>query len=193
MPSSPVSRRWCRRSRVSPRFGRCGAPHPICSTSTSATRRASAFSRDASGAAIPRRSTRRYGFRTCAALPRTPSGCRHRRWSICSIRYFDCQVPAIVENGGEVLKFMGDGLLAIFPISADQADADDVCGRALVAATRGPRTGDCAWPIGWHRWRRWHEFRIGASCRRGALWQYRQRQSAGFYLHRSCRKSGGAP
>ena len=49
-------------------------------------------------------------------------------------RYFDCQVPAIVENGGEVLKFMGDGLLAIFPISADQADARDVCGRALVAA-----------------------------------------------------------
>jgi adenylate cyclase len=49
-------------------------------------------------------------------------------------QYFDCQVPAIVENGGEVLKFMGDGLLAIFPISADQADAADVCGRALVAA-----------------------------------------------------------
>jgi adenylate cyclase len=49
-------------------------------------------------------------------------------------QYFDCQVPAIVENGGEVLKFMGDGLLAIFPISAGQADAADVCGRALVAA-----------------------------------------------------------
>ena len=30
-------------------------------------------------------------------------------------RYFDCQVPAIVEHGGEVLKYMGDGLLAIFP------------------------------------------------------------------------------
>src|SRR5471030_2431643 len=30
-------------------------------------------------------------------------------------RYFDCQVPAILDRGGEVLKFMGDGLLAIFP------------------------------------------------------------------------------
>ena len=29
-------------------------------------------------------------------------------------RYFDCQVPAIVEHGGEVLKYMGDGLLRSF-------------------------------------------------------------------------------
>jgi adenylate cyclase len=33
--------------------------------------------------------------------------------------YFDCQVPTILEHGGEVLKFMGDGLLAIFPITAE--------------------------------------------------------------------------
>jgi adenylate cyclase len=46
-------------------------------------------------------------------------------------RYFDCQVPAIAAEGGEVLKFMGDGLLAIFPILGD---AGDVCERALVAA-----------------------------------------------------------
>lgn len=30
---------------------------------------------------------------------------------------FDCQVPHIETNGGEVLKFMGDGMLAIFPIT----------------------------------------------------------------------------
>ena len=29
--------------------------------------------------------------------------------------YFGCQVPAVLDHGGEVLKFMGDGLLAIFP------------------------------------------------------------------------------
>ncbi len=47
-------------------------------------------------------------------------------------RYFDCQVPAILQHGGEVMKFMGDGLLAIFPI--DGADADEVCAGALAAA-----------------------------------------------------------
>lgn len=47
-------------------------------------------------------------------------------------RYFDCQVPAILEQGGEVLKFMGDGLLAIFPM--DGSEAGEVCARTLVAA-----------------------------------------------------------
>jgi adenylate cyclase len=49
-------------------------------------------------------------------------------------RYFDCQVPAILDQRAEVLKFMGDGLLAIFPIADDNSDADEVCGRTLAAA-----------------------------------------------------------
>jgi adenylate cyclase len=49
-------------------------------------------------------------------------------------RYFDCQVPAIADEGGEVLKFIGDGLLAIFPIG--DADPEEVCSRALAAARR---------------------------------------------------------
>ena len=36
-------------------------------------------------------------------------------------RYFDCQVPPILDHGGEVLKFMGDGLLAIFPLAGATA------------------------------------------------------------------------
>ena len=48
-------------------------------------------------------------------------------------RYFDCQVPAIMERGGEVLKFMGDGLLAIFPLRPAR-DVGLVCGDALAAA-----------------------------------------------------------
>jgi adenylate cyclase len=47
--------------------------------------------------------------------------------------YFGAQVPAITDNGGEVLKFMGDGLLAIFPVTAD-ADASAVCRHALAGA-----------------------------------------------------------
>jgi adenylate cyclase len=47
-------------------------------------------------------------------------------------RFFDCQVPAILEHGGEVLKFMGDGLLAIFRMG--DTDQAAVCARALSAA-----------------------------------------------------------
>lgn len=49
-------------------------------------------------------------------------------------RYFDCQVPAIRKQGGEILKFMGDGLLAVFPIARDGDNLGEVCSRALVAA-----------------------------------------------------------
>ncbi len=48
---------------------------------------------------------------------------------------FDCQVPAIERHGGEVLKFMGDGLLAIFPIEASGAAMARLCDAALDAAT----------------------------------------------------------
>lgn len=48
--------------------------------------------------------------------------------------YFDCQVPAILAQGGEVLKFMGDGLLAIFDIAGDEGRVEATCARALAAA-----------------------------------------------------------
>ena len=35
--------------------------------------------------------------------------------------YFDAISDPVMENGGEILKFMGDGLLAIFPLEAPQA------------------------------------------------------------------------
>jgi adenylate cyclase len=47
-------------------------------------------------------------------------------------RYFDCQVAAIRAHGGEVLKFMGDGLLAVFPVA--EQDIRQVCARVLEAA-----------------------------------------------------------
>ena len=45
--------------------------------------------------------------------------------------YADPQVSAIHARGGTVLKFIGDGILAIFPVGDDAAEA---CGRALAAA-----------------------------------------------------------
>jgi adenylate cyclase len=48
--------------------------------------------------------------------------------------YFDCQVPPILDHGGEVLKFMGDGLLAIFPLDKERNDLAAVCDAAFAAA-----------------------------------------------------------
>jgi adenylate cyclase len=49
-------------------------------------------------------------------------------------QYFDCQVSAIATHGGEVLKFMGDWLLAVFPIDEYIGDTTKVCTQALGAA-----------------------------------------------------------
>ncbi|WP_428647633.1 adenylate/guanylate cyclase domain-containing protein [Roseibium sp.] len=46
--------------------------------------------------------------------------------------FYDCLVPPIVARGGEVLKFMGDGLLAIFPITGE-TDERTACQLALDA------------------------------------------------------------
>src|SRR6201995_4748617 len=64
-------------------------------------------------------------------------------------RYFDCQVSSIREHGGEVLKFMGDGLLAVFPIAEADGNMQEVCGHALEAA-RESRTSvlDMQYAIG---------------------------------------------
>ena len=53
-------------------------------------------------------------------------------------RYFDCQVVPILEHGGEILKFMGDGLLAVFPVAEDGSDMPAVC-QAVLQAARASR------------------------------------------------------
>lgn len=64
-------------------------------------------------------------------------------------RYFDCQVTAIRGHGGEVLKFMGDGLLAVFPIDEYVGDAAHVCTRVLEAARESRASVEAlAFPVG---------------------------------------------
>lgn len=46
-------------------------------------------------------------------------------------RWFDSIGRAVTDNGGEILKFMGDGMLAVFPVLETP---EDTCARALVAA-----------------------------------------------------------
>lgn len=48
-------------------------------------------------------------------------------------RYFDCMAGAILEHGGEVLRFIGDAALAIFPTGEAPVEA---CRRAIRAARR---------------------------------------------------------
>jgi adenylate cyclase len=47
---------------------------------------------------------------------------------------FDAQARAIAKHGGEILKFIGDGLLAIFPVDAPDQAAQAAAG-ALAAAS----------------------------------------------------------
>ena len=63
--------------------------------------------------------------------------------------YFDCQVTAIKNHGGEVLKYMGDGLLAVFPIDEYVGDERQVCSRVLEAARESRASvADLQYPIG---------------------------------------------
>ena len=48
-------------------------------------------------------------------------------------RYFDCVVPAVAAHGGEVLKFIGDAVLAIFELPARPGDCTH-CDHALATA-----------------------------------------------------------
>lgn len=57
--------------------------------------------------------------------------------------YFERVVRPIAANGGEVLKFIGDAVLAIFPAVDDEADA---CRRALGAA-RGAIASLAEWNL----------------------------------------------
>jgi adenylate cyclase len=63
--------------------------------------------------------------------------------------YFDCQVAAIRAHGGEVLKYMGDGLLAVFPIDEYVGDERQVCSHVLEAAHESRASvADMQYPIG---------------------------------------------
>ncbi|MDD7910174.1 adenylate/guanylate cyclase domain-containing protein [Pseudovibrio exalbescens] len=47
-------------------------------------------------------------------------------------RYFECLAGAVIDHGGEVLKYIGDGLLAVFPF--DQFDTDSAAAEAALSA-----------------------------------------------------------
>ena len=48
--------------------------------------------------------------------------------------YFDCTATSVQEHGGEILKFIGDGILAIFPFDEDENSRPEMCATALASA-----------------------------------------------------------
>ena len=48
--------------------------------------------------------------------------------------YFGCVGGAILDGGGEILNFIGDAVLAIFPIDGNDSRRSEACARALAAA-----------------------------------------------------------
>lgn len=53
--------------------------------------------------------------------------------------YFSVLAGAVIDHGGEVLKFIGDGLLAVFPL--DRADDGAAAATAALAATQQALSG----------------------------------------------------
>jgi len=80
--------------------------------------------------------------------------------------YFDCQVTAIRKHGGEVLKFMGDGLLAVFPNDEYVGDHHQVCNHVLEAAQESRASVEAMqFPIGDNIER----FRFGVALHLGTI------------------------
>lgn len=48
--------------------------------------------------------------------------------------YFDCTAGVVLDHGGEVLKFIGDGVLAIFPIDTETRKVGSMCRSAASTA-----------------------------------------------------------
>jgi adenylate cyclase len=94
--------------------------------------------------------------------------------------YFDAVSEPIARHGGEILKFMGDGLLAIFPLSQPSACANLLhavaeARQAMVALNeKNSETGRAPLKL-WHR----------RPCRRRHVRQYRVTQPARLHCHRS--------
>jgi adenylate cyclase len=87
--------------------------------------------------------------------------------------YFEVIVEAMRSEGGDVLKFMGDGVLSIFPAAGQ--GRREACVRAVRRVERAfaqAKSPDM-------------RFVAAISCRSRRIRQYRQPRPAGFYGRRS--------
>ena len=52
--------------------------------------------------------------------------------------FFDCTAAAVLEQGGEILSYIGDAVFAIFPISGSEKPLGEVCFREEKAPAPQP-------------------------------------------------------
>ncbi|MGY3471887.1 adenylate cyclase [Bradyrhizobium sp. LM6.11] len=105
--------------------------------------------------------------------------------------WFDRIAGAVHAFGGEVLKFIGDGVLAIFPVVEASSAPRVRCGSACRERSRSrdgvsQRGAPCPRSAA-------ARVRRGAASRRDAVAQYRRRQPARFHGDRSRRQSRQPP
>jgi len=72
----------------------------------------------------------------CDLRNSTPLADSMSRWEFLELLngYFEAMGGAVLDHGGEVLRFIGDAVLAIFPVSDDGFSIDEACRRAVEAA-----------------------------------------------------------
>ena len=82
--------------------------------------------------------------------------------------YFECLAGAVLEAGGEVLKFMGDGLLAVFPFEGDGAKAAATAALAAAqAALQRLDTLNATAPAPLDKFDGWKPLRTGIALHEG--------------------------
>ena len=102
--------------------------------------------------------------------------------------YFDTMGALVTSAGGEILKFMGDGMLAIFPVASPGQRAE-TASRADAGGRVGGRCHAGAEPRARRRGRAGGALRPGAAYRRGDVRQHRRQPAARLHGDRP----GGEP
>ncbi|RJF74072.1 adenylate/guanylate cyclase domain-containing protein [Rhodopseudomonas palustris] len=83
--------------------------------------------------------------------------------------YFEVFVDAVLAQGGEVLKFIGDGLLAVFPLGDDGCAAGDAALAAAQAAQAGLARLNREPPPGLAAIEGWRPLRAGIALHEGEV------------------------
>ncbi|WP_315836125.1 adenylate/guanylate cyclase domain-containing protein [Bradyrhizobium prioriisuperbiae] len=85
--------------------------------------------------------------------------------------YFEAMAGAVLAHGGEVLKFIGDGLLAVFPVQGD--DEITIAAKAAISAARQAIVGldalNANAPAEFSDRTNWEQLRVGIALHEGEV------------------------